>query len=445
MSTIAARLERLPFSRFHLRLLLIGGSGYLFDAMDVAILAFLMPQLKTLWGLSSEQLGLIGASTAIGGLFGAMVAGRLADTLGRRAVMMWALAIYCLATVASAFAQDWRVFLVFRIVAGLGTSAESVVIAPFLAEFAGARFRGRFTGALTGFFSFGYIAAALLAQFIPLMGSEGWRWILVITSTPILLLLWWRRRLPESPRWLVSKGRDAEAAAIVDAIEAEVRLQHPTLPAAVDVPVEPSTAARSGGYGDLFSRAYVRSTLVVLTVWFSIGFTYYAYFTWLPSLLVASGQDLKRSFAFSLLIYAAQVPGYFSAAYFNDRFGRRSVVSTYLGLAACMALVMAVGSVEWQIIAAAAFLSLFMNGAYAGLYAYTPEVFPTRIRATGQGLAIAVSRVGAAISPIVVGFVYPLGGFAVVFGLSTAVLAVGALAIGLYGVQTRGRTLESLY
>ena len=439
---IAARLERLPFSRFHARLLLIGGLGYMFDAMDVAIVAFVMPSLR-LWDLSSAQVGLLAASTAIGGLVGALFAGRLADRFGRRNLMMWALAIYCVATLAGAFATDWRWFLVSRIIAGVGTSAESAVIAPFLAEFAGARFRGRYTGALTGFFSFGYVAAALLGLAVPAMGEHGWRIALIITAAPIIMLLWWRRTLPESPRWLVSQGRGAEAERIVAAVETEVAVRHGPLAPVVSI-AEAPTAPMERGFLVLLRPDRRRATLVALAAWFSIGFTFYAYFTWIPSLLVESGRSVQKSFAFSLMIYAAQAPGYFSAAWLNDLIGRRAVVGLYLALAAVAAAAMAFAVSDLQVILAAISLSLLMNGAYAGLYAYTPEIFPTGVRATAQGVAIAVSRVGAIISPIMVGFLYPLGGFAAVFGVSTAILAFGAITIGMFGLSTKGRALEAI-
>src|SRR3984885_8996762 len=169
MSTISARIKRIPFSSFHRRLLLMGGLGYTFDAMDAAVLAFLLPVLRTQWSLSSVQTGVLGSGTFIG---------------------------YFLAT---------------RIVAGLGTGAESAIVAPFLSEFVARRYRGAFTGSLAGFFSFGFVAAALLGYFVIPLAPNAWRVVMVITALPIVMLLWWRRALPESPRWL--EARDGHAAA----------------------------------------------------------------------------------------------------------------------------------------------------------------------------------------------------------------------------------------
>ena len=201
MSMISARIERLPFARFHVHLLLMGGLGYLFDAMDAAVLAFILPVLRTAWGLTNVETGVLGSSTFVGYLFGALLAGTLGDLIGRRAVMMSALALYSAASLLSAAVDSWPSFFAARVVAGMGTGAESAIIAPYLAEFVARRYRGAFTGALAGFFSFGFVAAALLGYFIVPAYENGWRIVLVITAVPVVMLLWWRRSLPESPRW----------------------------------------------------------------------------------------------------------------------------------------------------------------------------------------------------------------------------------------------------
>ena len=140
------RIERLPFSRFHWRLLWMGGLGYTFDAMDGAMIAFILPVVSSLWGLTNQQTGILGSSLMIGYLFGAFFAGTLGDLIGRRAVMMYALAIYCVGTLVAAFAQSWQFLFAWRVIASFGTGAESAIIAPFLAEFIQRKYRGRFVG-----------------------------------------------------------------------------------------------------------------------------------------------------------------------------------------------------------------------------------------------------------------------------------------------------------
>ena len=451
MTSISARIERMPFSRFHRRLLLMGGLGYTFDAMDAAVLAFLLPVLRQGWHLTSVQTGVLGSGTFIGYFVGAMLAGMLGDLIGRRRVMMWALVIYCVASLASAAAHDWPFFLATRIVAGLGTGAESAIVAPFLSEFVARRYRGAFTGSLAGFFSFGFVAAALLGYFVIPLAPEAWRVVMVITALPIVMLLWWRRALPESPRWLEARGRHAEAEAIIAAAEAEMLADgmhlDPLPPdAATDgaVPIAAERASVVANVKALWSRPLARITAMTWLMWLSITFSYYAFFTWIPGLLVQSGMTITRSFSYSLVMYLAQIPGYFSGAWLNEKIGRQATIATYMVLGGVSALGLALTRSDAGIMASGVLLSFFMNGTYAGVYAYTPEVFPTDVRATGSGLASSIGRLGAIAAPILVGYLYPVFGFAGVFGATTTVLLVGALAVVLMGVPTRGRSLEDI-
>lgn len=449
MTVLSARIERLPFSGYHRRLLLIGGLGYTFDAMDAAVIAFVLPVLRSAWDLGSVQIGVLASANFIGFFFGALLAGSLGDLIGRRRVMMSALAVYCLASFFSAMVNDWNSFLVLRVLAGLGTGAESVIIAPYLSEFVARRYRGTFTGALAGFFSFGFVAAALLGYLIVPASPDGWRIVIMITAAPVLMLLWWRRALPESPRWLESQGRVAEAERVVCVIEAEIVRSGRELPAPDPQDVAaPAPSTQRGGlrknYATLLARKLRPVTVMTWLMWLAITFSYYSFFTWIPSLLIQNGMTLTRSFGYSLVMYLAQIPGYFSAAWLNDRVGRQNTIVGYMLLGGLAALGFAFARRDEEIMAAGVLLSFFMNGVYAGVYAYTPEVFPTQVRTTGAGLASAIGRIGGIAAPILVGFIYPRLGFAGVFGATTAALLLGAAAVQLLGVPTRGRSLEEI-
>ncbi|WP_076858458.1 MFS transporter [Bradyrhizobium mercantei] len=446
MSMISARIERLPFARFHVHLLLMGGLGYLFDAMDAAVLAFILPVLRTAWGLTNVETGVLGSSTFVGYLFGALLAGTLGDLIGRRAVMMSALALYSVASLVSATVDSWPAFFAARVVAGMGTGAESAIIAPYLAEFVARRYRGAFTGALAGFFSFGFVAAALLGYFIVPAYDNGWRIVLVITAIPVVMLLWWRRSLPESPRWLESRGRATEAEAVLDRIETSFAREGRVLPAPVAEPAAPAVSSGTllSNFAALLAGRQARITTMTWIMWLSITFSYYSFFVWIPGLLVQNGMSITKSFGYSLAMYCAQVPGYFTAAYFNERIGRQATIATYMLLGGVSALGLAFAKSDGEIMTAGLLLSFFMNGTYAGVYAYTAEVFPTSVRTTGAGLASAIGRIGAIAAPILVGYLYPNFGFAGVFGVTTSVLLIGALTVVLMGVPTRGRSLEEI-
>ncbi len=245
---------------------------------------------------------------------------------------------------------------------------------------------------MAGLFSFGFVGAALIGRLVVPTFEQGWRWAQVITAVPVLMILWWRRSLPESPRYLLLRGRRAEAERVVADFErrAEAATGAPLPP----LPPRPSGAdeatgalggAEPGGKSPplldalrfLWSREMARRTAVVWTVWFVITFSYYGFFSWIPTLLVARGITVTRSFEFSIIIYLAQIPGYFSAAWCNERLDRRRTIAIYLVGSAISAFLLSQVETSVAIVATGALLSFFLNGVYAGLYAYTPEVFPT--------------------------------------------------------------------
>jgi putative MFS transporter len=153
---------------------------------------------------------------------------------------------------------------------------------------------------------------------------------------------------------------------------------------------------------------------------------------------------ITKSFGFSLLMYAAQIPGYLSAAYLNERLGRQATIATYMVLGGLSAVGMAFSDATWQIAVAGICLSFFMNGTFGGVYAYTPEIFPTHLRATGVGTSSSFGRIGAVIAPILVGVIYPTLGFAGVFGVTTCILLAGAAVVLIFGIPTRGLALEDI-
>ncbi|MDQ8030549.1 MAG: MFS transporter [Bordetella sp.] len=450
MFSVSERLERLPFSRFHFKLLMIGGLGLAFEALDAGIIAFIIPSLRTQWGLSTGEIGWIASSTYVGFLIGALFSGILGDRYGRKKVMMYALMLFCVATFINAFARNYHEFYILRMIAGVGMGAEGAIIAPYLAEFVSSKYRGRFTGALAGFFSFGFVLSALLGYFIVPMSDQGWRYIMIIASVPVIFLLWWRKSLFESPRWLEHTGQTEEANRICTAIETQVQQQlGRPLPAPVSTrktPVKPGPQQSAlAKLATLFSKTYLGTTVLVWVFWITVLFCYYAFLVWIPSLLVERGFTITKSFSYTILIYLAQIPGYFSAAYFNDKVGRKYTILAYMLLSCLAALGLAFATGETQIILLSMLLSFGMNGVIAGQYTYTAEIYPTAIRATGMGAASAFARIGSIASPTIVGVAYPVLGFGGVFAMMTAILLIGGLGILFYGKNTRGVVLEEIH
>jgi putative MFS transporter len=194
----------------------------------------------------------------------------------------------------------------------------------------------------------------------------------------------------------------------------------------------------------LFSHRMRRTTLMLWLLWITITFSYYGFFTWIPSLLVKQGMTITKSFSYSIIMYLAQIPGYYSAAFASEKLDRKWTIVLYLLLGGGSAYLLSNARSDTAITMAGFLLSFFMNGTYAGIYAYTPELYPTRIRTTGMGVASAFGRIGGMLAPIVIGYTYARIGFGGVFSITTAVLLIGSLAVAFLGISTAGKSLEQI-
>jgi putative MFS transporter len=194
----------------------------------------------------------------------------------------------------------------------------------------------------------------------------------------------------------------------------------------------------------LWTRPLASTTAMIWVFWISITFCAYAFLTWIPGLLVQSGLTMAKSFSYTIAIYLAQIPGYYCGAFCNEKLGRKRSIVSFMLLACLAAIWLSTAKDAHTMLFASIALSFAMNGVVSGQYAYTPEVFPTEVRATGMGAASAFGRIGAIATPMLVGYIFPLFGFAGVFGMTTAVLAIGGLVVLIFGKETRGLSLEAI-
>ncbi|WP_105565210.1 MFS transporter [Microbacterium halophytorum] len=431
--TISSRLDGLKLSRTHGRVIGGSGIGWALDAMDVGLISFIIAALAAEWGLDGSTTGWIASVGFIGMAIGASLGGLLADRLGRRQVFAITLLVYGLATGASALVGGVALLLVLRFVVGLGLGAELPVASTYVSEFAPARIRGRIVVILEAFWALGWTASAVIGYFVvPLEG--GWRWAFALGAIPALYALVVRLGLPESPRWLASKGRVVEADRIVRAIEDEQGAP------AQDAPAGEATVQRTR-VADLFRGGLAGRTLSVWAVWAFVNFSYYGAFIWIPSILVAQGFDLVRSFGYTLIITLAQLPGYAVAAWLIEVWGRRATLSVFLIGSAASAMAFGTAGEVWQILLFGCLLSFFNLGAWGALYAVTPELYPTAVRATGAGAAAAVGRIASIVAPLFTPWALGLGGAGLVFTVFAICFAIAAAsAWGL--ADLRGRALE---
>lgn len=413
------RLDRLPFTRLHAKLLAGSGVGWALDAMDVGLISFIMAALIHEWNLSDTHASYLASIGFVGMAIGASLGGLLADRIGRRQVFALTLLVYGLATGASALSTGLAMLLALRFLVGLGLGAELPVASTLVSEYAPRRIRGRVVVILESFWAVGWLAAALVGRYVvPL--DNGWRWALALGAVPAAYAVVVRFGLPESVRFLERRGRTDKAEAAVRRFE----------DAAGVAPVEsaPLPVAPPTDWRVLWRAPYRRRTIALALVWVGVNFAYYGAFTWLPSLLYAQGFELVKSFEYTLWITLAQLPGYAAAAVLIEIWGRRATLASFLAGSALSALALGSATSDAGILTAGLFLSFFNLGAWGALYAVSPEVFPTWLRGTGSGTATAFGRVAAMAAPLTVPLLNNAGGWPLLFGVFAGSFALAMVA-----------------
>ena len=442
--TRAERLDRLPFTRKHTKLLVGSGIGWALDAMDVGLISFVMAALGSQWGLKPDMLGYIAMIGFVGMAVGASLGGILADRIGRRNVFAITLVVYGIATGASAFVPGPEgvgimaavaILATLRFFVGLGLGAELPVASTLVSEYAPRAIRGRVIVGLEAFWAVGWIMAALLGYFLIPIDANGWRWALLVGIVPTMYALVVRYGLPESVRFLEKKGRVDEAEAAVRSFEDAAGV--------APVPSPDSGHVANTATDSIWSPHYRVRTAALWTVWFCINLSYYGAFIWIPSMLVGRGFPLVRSFGFTLIITLAQLPGYAMAAWLIEKWGRRLTLATFLLGSAISAAAFGFAPTEIMIIVTGCFLSFFNLGAWGALYAVGPELYPTGVRGTGTGSAAAFGRIASIIttSPWFVPVLLAAGGIALpfsVFGVAFLIAAGAALLLP----EQKGLALE---
>lgn len=390
------------------KLLALAGTGWMFDAMDVGILSFVMAAIAVDWSLTPAEVGWIGSVNSIGMAVGAFGFGLLADRVGRKNVFMMTLVLFSVASGLSALTMTLTAFLILRFFVGAGLGGELPVASTLVSESVEAKERGRVVVLLESFWAGGWLIAALIAYFV--IPTFGWRVALIITALPAFYAIYLRRNLPDSPKY-EEEGKPKQS--VVEKIK------------------------------QIWSEKYAKRTLMLWIVWFTVVFSYYGMFLWLPSVMVMKGFDMIKSFGYVLLMTLAQLPGYFSAAWLIEKAGRKFVLATYLLGTAASALAFGNAETLSMILLSGALLSFFNLGAWGALYAYSPEQYPTAIRATGTGMAAAVGRIGGIFGPLLVGALLSAGfGFNVIFTIFCITIIIGVLAVILLGTETKQMELE---
>lgn len=440
---VPARLERLPLTRYQRRLFVIIATAWLFDSIDLAALTFILAPISSEFSLSGTQAGLVASVSFVGMVFGASGAGALADKYGRRPVFTTSMLCWGAASLFAAVSWDLTSLLVARFFIGVGMGAEFPVAQSLLSEFIPAASRGKYLGFLEGFWPLGFIACGALSLVI--VPAFGWRALFVLMAALSLYALYLRRAVPESPRWYESKGRYEEAEQTLEYVEGQVATASgQPLPPVDSSAAPPSSMGSRVPIAELVGHDYRRRTFMVWGLWLCVLLGYYGITTWQGKLLADNGMEVTQSIAFVLLMALWGIPGFLTASLLLERLGRRTVVISFILLSAAAAYVYGSQTSSTGLIIAGSAMQFFFFGMWSSLYAYTPEVFATRFRATGCGTASAVGRIGAMVGPLIVPLVMAQWNQGAAFAVLAAFMVVGASLVALWGPETRGKPLEEV-
>ena len=440
---VLERLEALPVGNFHYKLLAVTGLGWLFDSMDTGLISFVLPMLSKEWGLTPEQAGWIGSIGLIGMALGAVLAGTIADRLGRKRVFAATVILYSLSTGMCALAWNYESLLFFRFLVGFGLGGELPVAATLMSEYAPSKLRGRFIVILESFWGLGWLVAACISYLI--IPQFGWKIAFVIGTLPALYVFLIRMHMPESIRYLISHNRIEEAKNIILDLECKLNVRSRDFDEELSPQELGSESQAKPAFSSLWSTQYRMRTIMLWLAWFGIVFSYYGIFMWLPSIVYLQGFEIVKTFEYVLAMTLAQMPGYFAAAWLVDRIGRKYTLSLFLLMSGVFSYFFGNASTASTLLMYGAAMSFFNLGAWGVIYTYTPEQYPTTIRALGSGWAAGFGRIGGMLAPMLVGVMLVHGiGMNMIFAMFASVFVLISAIVLLLGVESKNKTLEEL-
>ena len=442
---ISARMERLPFSRFHFRILTIAGACSFFDAFDSLSLSYILPVLVPLWLLAPTAAGLLISTGYVGQVLGAWGFSWWAERIGRVKAMQWTIALIAVLAALCAAAWSYPVLLVLRFIQGLGLGGEVPVGATYINEFTNARTRGRVVFGLQTFFAFAVAVTALVGTIV--VPNLGWRWMFALGAIPALLALPLRRLMPESPRWLAQRvsleAADKATAQIERAVLASGVERLPPLPDTI-----PPIIEKKARIAELFEPAYRSRTFSVWALCFCYASISTAMNAWMPTIYRTIYKlQLASALQFSLTAACASFLGACVGIFVIDRLGRRKCFFISFLLGSLPMLYLGLAPVPSSAVEVMIFSSLgnFLLGwIIPGLYVYMPEIYPTRMRALGAGVGSSWFRIATIISPLIIGFLLQTTNIAAVFLFFASVGLAGAAIVYFFVIETRGRVLEEI-
>jgi MFS transporter, putative metabolite transport protein len=430
--TRAMTIDDAPLNGFHLRVAAYTTGGYFVDGYILGMIGIALALLAPQLGLGAVWMGLIGASALAGIFIGGLVFGWMTDKVGRQTMYVADLIVFVVASVLQFFVEGPLALFVLRLIMGIAIGADYAIGSALLSEFLPRRQRGGLLACLNAIWTVGFVAAYIVGYFMQDLGPEAWRWMLASSAVPAALILCLRLGTPESPRWLLSKGRIEEARRVVrDYIH-------------LDADIDDLVAERGNetSYRRLFSRDLRKRTAFAGLFWFCQVVPYFAIFTFLPTVL--EGLGITGEFSSEVLLNLFLLAGAIVGVVIMDMLARRTfVIGSFVFLAVIGAALGLFPQAPVPVILILFSLFAFVIAAAADLESvYPAEIFPTEVRASGTGIAAAISRIGAAIGTFLLPTSVERFGTGPTMLAATAVLVLGAVLSVAWAPETRHVTLS---
>ncbi|HZT50847.1 MAG TPA: MFS transporter [Stellaceae bacterium] len=441
--SIAARIERLPYSRWHIAITAFLGVAIFFDSFDSLAIAYVLPVLIHDWSIPRENIGGLISIANLGQAIGAFFFGWYAERAGRIPAARITIGLYALASLACAFAQDYQQLFWLRFVEGIGLGGEIPIASAYISEILRAERRGGSFLAYQMIFPVGLLGSGVAGAWV--VPNLGWQWMFIIGAVPAFLALALRRFCPESPRWLASHGRLREADETVKRIEAAVsRGGTRPLPPIPDIAAWP--AGETTRWRELFQGRYRARTLLVWVIWISSYIISYGLQGWIPTLYrEVYHLPLQQALNYAIAAPAGSVIGSVICALLIDLTGRRYwFIGAFFLIAAGLFELWAGGaSTAFGMLLGYGFCSMWLGSINMSIFLYTAEIYPTRMRAMGVAWSSFWLRAAATIGPLIVGFGLPRFGIGGVFLMFSVFAILGCIA-ATFMVETRRRVLEEV-
>jgi len=410
--------------RGEIKIVILSSLLWIASSQNVGVISFSLKPILNYFEIPMDALWLesfIASGTNIGMLIGAILSGAIADRFGRKKVIYVSTLIHSISTLLSALSPSAEVLAFFRFLIGVGVGGALPIIASLVAEYSSPMRRGKNISIVETFWAVGWLSAVLLS-IIVYMDIEGWRYYMFISgSISLILVLISNIKVPESIRYLLSIGRKDDANILA-------RIYGVTPPNITKVKFSVLQSVKI-----LLNNEYRLSTLSLWITWFCITMGYYGIFIWLPSLLDSVSPEISlymssNRYIYLIVITLAQVPGYLSAVYLVDRVGRKKILSIYLFMTAVSSFLLANSRTVPELYISGFILSFFDLGAWAALYTYTPEQYPTYIRGLGSGWASSMGRLGGIMGTMIVPWIQVNGDWFNIFLLFAGVHVIGAIS-----------------